>query len=163
MEIGSPASTPTIVGATKCILISMSLERTGAPTATFFALYCTSVKPLRLRKSSAKYWAAKQRLGIFPSLIVVVSRGASSGIGVAGLTPQASSRAIPAAARPNPPTIFKKSRRLNRSTLLDGRRFIVVLLSSLQLHLEFVKQTPVCALLDNLIWVALDKPSITET
>src|SRR6266508_3181603 len=77
--------------------------------------------------------------------------------------PQAFSRVIPAAERPNPAVSLRKSRRLNRSTFVDARYFIVVLLSSLQLCLEFIKKTPVSALSNNVIRTLLDHLYFMET
>src|SRR5258708_23444455 len=161
---------------------SESTLRVGPEVLT----YWTSVNPSAFRKASATNTGAMHTEMTFTTGIrmVVVSSFSTAAVGEAGLAPQASSKARPAADRPRPPAAFNNWRRLrpSRTPTLGRADFILFLpgassrapVNSIstgwrrrrgdcrQLRLKLVEETPVGALLDDLVRRALDRPDTTQ-
>src|SRR5215471_5741604 len=118
-----------------------------------------SVKPSARRSSSATYWGAMQMPAIFASRTVVVSGGLSW------------ARELCAPIRPAAPADERVARK--------RRRFCVIGMMShlspsdaacerprllpLQLALELVKEAPIGALRDDLVWCRLDHARFVQT
>src|SRR5215471_13821175 len=107
-----------MLGPENCIDISPAPEANASTILIGVddLTYCTSVKPSAFKKSSATNSGATQTetapdRGI---RIVVVSSLSATAVGEAGMAPQASSSAIPAADRPKSAAVFKSWRRLKR-------------------------------------------------
>src|SRR5947209_4893188 len=109
--------------------------------------------------------------------MVVVSRFSTAAVVAAGLAPQASNSARPAADRPSPPAAFRNWRRLRPPRgMVEAWGFILSPVTRHQprtitpvstrgclrrrerrhLHLELVEEMPIRALLDDLLRRILD-------
>src|SRR5262245_6708510 len=105
--------------------------------------------------------------GIWTSLIVVVSRGSSSGLGVASWFLQPGSRVSPVADKPKPAIPCRNWRRLSWLLAVMVEMDCFMGFSFLysyyfQLRLKFIEEAPIRTPGDDLVRTALDKTSFME-